>query len=188
MRARLLMGGDSGRMMDGFHSGAMSIPLVQAHSTMCRNGSSQTTPNAFYSSPVRHTRCLPHSRSRSMLDYHDYLERMNTHTYEIVDAAIRHPHIARLDVWGPKWRYWDASVPVSENIRRRMWWIWELEGRRAVREQQAGPGNATDVEAGNQLFAEEYMSRDEMDEWWAVARESVANCPFEGFDLVWTIS
>ncbi|GHJ89456.1 hypothetical protein NliqN6_5858 [Naganishia liquefaciens] len=144
-------------------------------------------PSPFDHVPKR----IKHDDTKRVLfltDYHDYLERMNTHTYEIVDAAIRHPHIARLDVWGPKWRYWDADVPVSENIRRRMWWIRELEARRAEREQHFAGGNSTQGAEGNQLFAEEYMSREEMDGWWALAGESVAGCPVQGFDLVWTIS
>lgn len=116
---------------------------------------------------------------------------MNTHTYEIIDAAIRHPHIALLDVWGPKWRYWDPNVALSVNMQRRMWWIRELEGRRARRDEERGTVGRDEMEGrGNQLRAEELMSREEMDAWWedAAREEVVAGCPLEGFDVVWTIS
>jgi hypothetical protein len=114
---------------------------------------------------------------------------MNTHTYEIIDAAIRHSHVSRLDVWGPKWRYWDPEAPLSENMRRRMWWIDELESRRRSREDELRTsGNETQVEHGNQLVAEDLMTREEMDDWWFAARETVEGCPAQVFDLVWTIS
>ena len=67
--------------------------------------------------------------------YTDYLERMNTHTYEIVDgkavvlayerylahtlvAALRHPHV-QVDVWGPGWSGYNDLLPLSVNVRRR---------------------------------------------------------------------
>ena len=55
---------------------------------------------------------------------------MNTHTYEIVDAALRHPHVT-VDVWGPGWAGYDRSVPLSENVRRRAWRIAQLEESKA---------------------------------------------------------
>jgi hypothetical protein len=110
---------------------------------------------------------------------------MNTQTYELIDAAIRHPHVSLLDVWGPKWRYWDPSVAVSENMRRRMWWIRELEERRARSEEDEGWNG---LREGKQMRAEELMSREEMDGWWDAAKEDVKGCPAEGFDVVWTIS
>lgn len=114
---------------------------------------------------------------------------MNTHTYEIIDAAIRHPHVARLDVWGPKWRYWDPDAPLSENMRRRMWWIDELETRkRIVEERLRMMGNVTQSVEANQLVAEELMSREEMDAWWAAAKDKVEGCPAQRFDVVLTIS
>lgn len=86
-----------------------------------------------------------------LTDFHDYLERMNTNTYEIIDAAIRHPQID-IDIWGPYWSGWDPTVPVSENVRRRSWkmiesdewvkgrqtrkWDWgEISKRRKIREE-----------------------------------------------------
>lgn len=62
-------------------------------------------------------------------DYKDYLERMNTHTYELVDAALRHPSI-QVDVWGPGWAGYDASLPLSVNVKRRSWRIYRLEKAR----------------------------------------------------------
>ncbi|WWC65775.1 uncharacterized protein I303_108397 [Kwoniella dejecticola CBS 10117] len=61
-----------------------------------------------------------------LTDYKDYLERMNTHTYEIVDAALRHPHLI-VDVWGPGWEGYDRSIPLSANIRKRAHRIAQLE-------------------------------------------------------------
>ncbi|WRT69629.1 uncharacterized protein IL334_006618 [Kwoniella shivajii] len=61
-----------------------------------------------------------------LTDYNDYLERMNTHTYEIVDAALRHPHLI-VDVWGPGWEGYDRSIPLSANIRKRSHRISQLE-------------------------------------------------------------
>ncbi|KAJ9112668.1 hypothetical protein QFC22_006170 [Naganishia vaughanmartiniae] len=126
------------------------------------------------------------------IDYHDYLERMNTHTYEIVDAAIRHPDISRLDVWGPQWRYWDPTVALSENVRRRMWWLDELDKRssQAVGGSRRMESDRVDNVHGNQIRAEDLMSREEMDDWWAatVKADRSEECPLKGFDVVWTIS
>ncbi|KAJ9119301.1 hypothetical protein QFC24_005772 [Naganishia onofrii] len=155
--------------------------------------------NGSCSSPVRILNLSPflslqHSRSfllASDIDYHDYLERMNTHTYEIVDAAIRHPGISRLDIWGPKWRYWDPTVALSENVRRRMWWLDELEKRSLLLQPPQGRKSRTaaDLVDGNQIRAEELMTGEEMDAWWlAVKEERSDSCPPKGFDLVWTIS
>ncbi|WWC92732.1 uncharacterized protein L201_007691 [Kwoniella dendrophila CBS 6074] len=61
-----------------------------------------------------------------LTDYNDYLERMNTHTYEIVDAALRHPHLI-VDVWGPGWEGYNRSIPLSHNVRNRQNRIARLE-------------------------------------------------------------
>ena len=61
---------------------------------------------------------------------------MNTHTYEIVDAALRHPHVIA-DVWGPGWAGYNRSVPLSENVRRRAWRVAELEASRRDHEDQS---------------------------------------------------
>ncbi|KAK8849636.1 hypothetical protein IAR55_004971 [Kwoniella newhampshirensis] len=65
-------------------------------------------------------------RMMFLTDYHDYLERMNTHTYEIVDAALRHPHL-NVDVWGPNWAGYNRSIPLSANIRKRAHRLAQLE-------------------------------------------------------------
>lgn len=51
---------------------------------------------------------------------------MNTHTYEIVDASLRHPGVIT-DVWGPGWAGYNKSVPLSENVRRRAWRVAQME-------------------------------------------------------------
>lgn len=60
---------------------------------------------------------------------------MNTHTYEIVDAALRHPHVT-VDVWGPGWAGYNRSVPLSENVRRRAWRIADLEASKSAHERK----------------------------------------------------
>lgn len=70
-----------------------------------------------------------------MIDYEDYLSRMNTHTYEIVDAASRYPDL-KVDVWGPEWKGYDSSLPLSENVRRRAWRVQQLEEDKAAWEAQ----------------------------------------------------
>lgn len=60
---------------------------------------------------------------------------MNTHTYEIIDAALRHPHIIT-DVWGPGWAGYDRSVPLSENVRRRAWRVAHLEESQRAHERK----------------------------------------------------
>ena len=70
------------------------------------------------------TRC-----GRLNADYTDYLERMNTHTYEIVDAALRHPDIL-IDVWGPGWKGYDPALPLSVNVKRRQARLSQLERSR----------------------------------------------------------
>ncbi|KAJ9107158.1 hypothetical protein QFC19_002818 [Naganishia cerealis] len=156
------------------------------------NGETGTLPHR--QALLLHSSNLFRSSSGSLrTDYHDYLERMNTHTYEIVDAAIRHPDISRLDVWGPKWRYWDPTVALSENLRRRMWWLDELEMRKSrwqeSRMRDPLMVDLVDSEDVIQLRAEEFMSREEMDAWWNIAKENrTQSCPSKGLDLVWTIS
>jgi hypothetical protein len=83
-----------------------------------------------------------------MEGYKDYLERMNTHTYEIVDgefthsygraklniAALRHPNIIT-DVWGPGWKGWDNALTISGNAERRARRIEQLERSKAEHEE-----------------------------------------------------
>ncbi|CAD6581519.1 MAG: hypothetical protein CYPHOPRED_001599 [Cyphobasidiales sp. Tagirdzhanova-0007] len=66
-----------------------------------------------------------------LLDFKDYLERMNSHSYELwavffvqsldswVDAAMRHPRV-QSDVWGLGWAGWDESLTLSENLAARV--------------------------------------------------------------------
>lgn len=96
-----------------------------------------------------------------LTDYHDYLERMNTHTYELVDAALRHPLID-VDVWGPKWKHWNASLSVAENVRRRSW-AGQETGEALIEENMSDAGVS-----------------------WAMG--SFEGCPARPFDLVFTVS
>ena len=101
-------------------------------------------------------------------DYHDYLERMNTHTYEIVDSALRHPLIEDVDVWGPGWSGWHPDLDIGENVRRRMWRIAELErdvADRSRAEEEAASDEAKETRGTG-------IQRDE-DDWagvWASGR------------------
>lgn len=70
-----------------------------------------------------------------LADYEDYLSRMNTHTYEIIDAALRYPQL-RVDVWGPGWKGYDSSLALSENVRRRAWRVHQLEEGKTAWEAQ----------------------------------------------------
>ncbi|OWZ54426.1 hypothetical protein C349_03544 [Cryptococcus neoformans var. grubii Br795] len=88
-------------------------------------------PDVVGKSPFDHRPALlpPRKEKRRLLmltDYKDYLERMNTHTYEIVDAALRHPHLI-VDVWGPGWAGYNKSIPLSANIRKRAHRVSQLE-------------------------------------------------------------
>jgi hypothetical protein len=56
---------------------------------------------------------------------------MNTHTYEIVDAALRHPNVI-VDVWGPGWKGYNQSIPLSRNVEMRARRISQLEQSEAV--------------------------------------------------------
>ncbi|ADV22474.1 Hypothetical Protein CGB_E3050W [Cryptococcus gattii WM276] len=82
---------------------------------------------------------LPPTREKRrflmLTDYKDYLERMNTHTYEIVDAALRHPHLI-VDVWGPGWAGYNRSIPLSANIRKRAHRVSQLEKSKAEFEKK----------------------------------------------------
>ncbi|KAL1413682.1 hypothetical protein Q8F55_001461 [Vanrija albida] len=71
-----------------------------------------------------------------LTSYDDYLERMNTHTYEIVDAAIRHPNVI-VDVWGPGWSGYDWNVTLSVNVKRRANRVADIELHKEVHEKNA---------------------------------------------------
>lgn len=62
----------------------------------------------------------PRTKMVFILPYADYLTRMNTYKYEIVDAAIKHPSIDA-EVWGPSWDdySWDNSLSMSQNMKKR---------------------------------------------------------------------
>lgn len=92
-------------------------------------------------------------------DYHDYLERMNTHTYELIDAALRHPHLT-VDVWGPHWAGYDPTLPVSTNLKRRAWRVYRLE--QAKREW-------TEAVRLYELDVAEREKRVEEKRWWSWA-------------------
>lgn len=138
---------------------------------------------------------------------------MNTHTYEIVDSALRHPLISRVDVWGPGWNGWDPEVNIGENVRRRMWRVSEIdkvakkkemdERRARAGEQVVGRQREDNDWAGiwkdsdHQVRLEEQASEMEkstvedgvkMGKWLEVVEGVAEGCPAEGFDLVWTIS
>nr|XP_019009410.1 uncharacterized protein I206_06059 [Kwoniella pini CBS 10737]OCF48191.1 hypothetical protein I206_06059 [Kwoniella pini CBS 10737] len=114
-----------------------------------------------------------------LTDYKDYLERMNTHTYEIVDAALRHPHLI-VDVWGPGWEGYDRSIPLSANIRKRAHRIAQLENSKKefIEKQEM-----------KKTLAEPH--EDEIEEWtkpdWKVEVMEECNNDVK-FDIVFTIS
>lgn len=136
---------------------------------------------------------------------------MNTHTYEIVDSAFRHPLIARVDVWGPGWNGWDPDLDLGENVRRRMWRVSELDRvadererktRRAEQGQQVvGKQREEDNWAGMWKASDEHTHLEEsnaeettvedgvkMGSWLEAIGSVPEGCPAQGFDLVWTIS
>ncbi|CDZ97915.1 hypothetical protein [Phaffia rhodozyma] len=53
-----------------------------------------------------------------LTDYLDYLDRMDTVIYELIDASLRHPGLV-VDVWGPQWGEWDNTKTLSDNIHAR---------------------------------------------------------------------
>lgn len=95
---------------------------------------------------------------------------MNTHTYEIVDAALRHP-LVDVDVWGPKWKHWDPSLSVAENVRRRSW-ASEVSDESGLAES-----TRDDADPDSKLVA--------AGDWMTGAMEG---CPARPFDMVFTIS
>jgi hypothetical protein len=110
---------------------------------------------------------------------------MNTHTYEIVDAALRHPN-AIVDVWGPGWKGYDISLPVSVNVKRRQQRIHQLEQSKTEHEiarfsQKGGAWFGTRVDSQGE----------EVGEWvepeWIVSDEPVGCGPVR-YDIVLTIS
>ncbi|ODN78592.1 hypothetical protein L202_04199 [Cryptococcus amylolentus CBS 6039] len=113
-----------------------------------------------------------------LTDYKDYLERMNTHTYEIVDAALRHPGLI-VDVWGPGWAGYDRSIPLSANIRKRSHRISQLE-----KSKEAFEKKRRNIRSKGKQVVEE-------SEIW-VKPEWLSTVPYEcsdvRFDVVLTIS
>jgi len=114
---------------------------------------------------------------------------MNTHTYEIVDAALRHPN-AIVDVWGPGWKNYDRSVPLSVNLKRRQKRIQQIERSKAeyeaekVRRLRKGWYARTE-----QAEMEPWMQP----EWEDIDGETTDSgegdeCGDVRFDIVWTIS
>ncbi|WVQ95996.1 hypothetical protein IAU59_003096 [Kwoniella sp. CBS 9459] len=107
-----------------------------------------------------------------LTDYKDYLERMNTHTYEIVDAALRHPQII-VDVWGPGWAGYDRSIPLSANIRKRAHRLAQLEASQADYETQRSIKQQEREESRKSAERKERMSR----------RLEVTRSPIEKSDM-----
>nr|XP_019043618.1 hypothetical protein I302_08198 [Kwoniella bestiolae CBS 10118]OCF22548.1 hypothetical protein I302_08198 [Kwoniella bestiolae CBS 10118] len=114
-----------------------------------------------------------------LTDYKDYLERMNTHTYEIVDAALRHPQLS-VDVWGPGWEGYDRSIPLSANIRKRAHRLAQLESSRRKFEEEQN------------VKKQEMVEESEEEEQWVKPGwydEIPDGCNADvGFDIVFTIS
>jgi hypothetical protein len=72
-----------------------------------------------------------------------------------------------------------------------MWWLVELEKRSLLLQPSQGrkSGTTADSVDGNQIRAEDLMTREEMDAWWLAVKDGRSDsCPPKGFDLVWTIS
>ncbi|WVR08129.1 hypothetical protein IAU60_005175 [Kwoniella sp. DSM 27419] len=108
-----------------------------------------------------------------LTDYNDYLERMNTHTYEIVDAALRHPHIS-VDVWGPGWAGYDRSIPLSANVRKRAHRLAQLETSKAEFEHRQELERMEKEEELKVRRKKEWLSR----------RFEISRPPVEGGDLL----
>ncbi|KAL7425098.1 hypothetical protein Q5752_000786 [Cryptotrichosporon argae] len=161
---------------------------------------------------------VPRERERVrvlfLTDYDDYRTRANTHTYELIDAALEHPHVD-VDVWGPGWAGYDFAVPLSVNVKRRANRLAALDAargahdakrraRRAAAEQaqkrdrwavwgdvRRAPGrDAAGLRAG-EVGRSEGDHVEEGDERWEVppwtAYEDGCN-ERSRFGLVWTIS
>lgn len=77
-----------------------------------------------------------------------------------------------------------------------MWWLHELEKQSVQlgaerKKNRMDADGARGVVDGNQLRAEDLMTREEMDAWWHAVKEDrdrSMSCPPKGLDLVWTIS
>lgn len=127
-----------------------------------------------------------------LTDYNDYLERMNSHTYEIVDAALRHPQVI-VDVWGPGWAGYDWDVPLSVNVKRRANRVAHFEG---VRAEYDAPVERAGEEGGREwpsMFPRSLVSppSDDGAEAGTVPAwdEYVDSCNDRvRYDIVWTIS
>ncbi|EIW71580.1 hypothetical protein TREMEDRAFT_27838 [Tremella mesenterica DSM 1558] len=128
---------------------------------------------------------------------------MNTHTYELVDAALRHPNVI-VDVWGPKWAGWNSSLPLSANIKRRQRRIAQLETSKRIWESEKQmeeerrkrkdrgwwfgfgdpgrpPGIEEEEESQQEWVKPPWITEDENEEGEQACGEVV-------FDIAWTIS
>lgn len=108
---------------------------------------------------------------------------MNTHTYEIVDAALRHPNVI-VDVWGPGWKGYDKAIPLSLNLKRRQYRIHQLEKSKEDYELAVSR-----KKGGGRWFGEQ--QEQDVGEWvepeWTCTDEE-NECGEVKFDIVWTIS
>ena len=149
-------------------------------------------------------------------DYTDYLERMNTHTYEIVDgelytmclwnithrltpvAALRHPNIIT-DVWGPGWAGYDRSIPLSVNIRHRQRRVAHLEQSKAQHNAAVAKSLARNEKGRRKewwgwlpsqlsTFTPEDTPTEPMLDDWDETEWVLDDCGSLRFDVVWTIS
>ncbi|WVQ75041.1 hypothetical protein IAR50_004650 [Cryptococcus sp. DSM 104548] len=140
-------------------------------------------PDVVGQSPYDHrpVALRPGSEKRRFLmltDYKDYLERMNTHTYEIVDAALRHPGLI-VDVWGPGWAGYDRSIPLSANIRKRSHRTSQLEKSKEAfgRQRETQRGKKKQVTEEDEIWVKP--------DWPSGVPEE---CSDVRFDVVLTIS
>jgi len=108
---------------------------------------------------------------------------MNTHTYEIVDAALRHPN-AIVDVWGPGWKGYNKSEPLSINIKRRQNRIHQIESSLA--------DHTVEVERRKVKGWFARTEEAEMQPWsmpaWDIETDEKPTCGPVKFDIAWTIS
>ena len=112
---------------------------------------------------------------------------MNTHTYEIVDAALRHPNVVT-DVWGPGWKGYDRSIPLSENIKRRQQRVYQVE-KSKLDHQEA----TIKRKSGNWFGTRMEDKGEEIGEWvqpeWDLDNlNQTTECGPIHFDIVLTIS
>ncbi|ORX35459.1 hypothetical protein BD324DRAFT_632928 [Kockovaella imperatae] len=121
-----------------------------------------------------------------LTDYKDYLERMNSHTYEIVDAALRIPYL-KVDVWGPGWAGYNRSLSVAANVRRRQCRLQQQALSKAKRMVDQVPLAAG--QALSRYAREEERDTDTaIDELMSESEDLDCGCTDKSFDVVWTIS